>query len=164
MDRSMPASTAGLGFLVADVSRMMRRAFQARFEGSPLTYAQARALVYLSRQQGIRQVDLAEQLEVQPITLARLVDQLAAAGLVERRPDPADRRVHRLHLNRAAEPQLASILQVVAEVRAEAVAGLGDAEAARLVAGLQRVRANLAASRDAGRDPARDTTPAARGA
>ena len=66
-----------LGFLLADVSRLMRRAFQQRLEGSSLTLAQARALVYVGRHEDVRQVDLADMLEVQPITLARLIDQLA---------------------------------------------------------------------------------------
>jgi DNA-binding MarR family transcriptional regulator len=150
MDAPMPgSSTEGLGFLVADISRMMRRAFQARLEGTPITYAQARALVHLARQQGIRQVDLADQLEVQPITLARLVDQLAGAGLVERRPDPLDRRAHRLHLTQAATPQLAAIMDVVAAVRAEAIGDMDEAQAARLLGGLQRMRGNLAAARGA---------------
>ena len=152
----MPASTDRLGFLVADVARMMRRAFQARLEGTPLTYAQARALVYLARQQGIRQVDLAEQLEIQPITLARLIDQLAGSGLVERRPDPLDRRAHRLHLTQAATPQLTAIMDVVAAVRAEAIGDLDDVAAMHLLAGLQRMRGNLAAARTAGRDTARE--------
>jgi DNA-binding MarR family transcriptional regulator len=151
---SSASTTEGLGFLLADVSRMMRRAFQARLEGTPITYAQARALVYLARQQGIRQVDLADQLEVQPITLARLVDQLAGAGLVERRPDPLDRRAHRLHLTQAATPQLAAIMDVVAAVRAEAIGDMDDAQAAALVRGLQRIRGNLAAARAAVRDAA----------
>jgi DNA-binding MarR family transcriptional regulator len=151
---SSASTTEGLGFLLADVSRMMRRAFQARLEGTPITYAQARALVYHARQQGIRQVDLADQLEVQPITLARLVDQLAGAGLVERRPDPLDRRAHRLHLTQAATPQLAAIMDVVAAVRAEAIGDMDDAQAAALVRGLQRIRGNLAAARAAVRDAA----------
>src|SRR4051812_9261819 len=93
-----------LGFLLADVSRLMRRAFQQRLEGSSLTLAQARALIYVSRHEGVRQIDLADLLEIQPITLARLIDQLAAAGLVERRPDPTDRRAYQVFLTSAAAP------------------------------------------------------------
>ena len=63
-----------LGFLLADVSRLMRRAFQQRSVNSALSLAQARALVYVSRHEGIRQVELAELLDIQPITLARLID------------------------------------------------------------------------------------------
>ena len=143
-------STDTVGFLVADVARLMRRTFQARLEGSALTYAQARALVWLAREQGLRQVDLAEQLEIQPITLARLIDQLAEAGLVERRADPADRRAYRLYLTRAAAPRVAEIRAIGDAIRDEALAGLGATHAAQTVAGLRRMRESLAAPRRAG--------------
>ncbi|MEI7444678.1 MAG: MarR family transcriptional regulator, partial [Burkholderiales bacterium] len=140
----MPDSPDNIGFLVADVARLMRRAFQQRLEGRDLTYAQARALVWLARQQGLRQVDLAEQLEIQPITLARLIDQLAGAGLVERRPDPADRRAYRLHLTRAAAPRIAEIRAIGESIRADALAGLSRAEAAQALGALRRMRDALA--------------------
>jgi hypothetical protein len=78
-----------LGFLLASVARQLRHAFQQRLTDPQLTLAQARALVYVARHEGVRQVELAALLEVQPITLARLIDQLARAGLVERRADRA---------------------------------------------------------------------------
>ena len=134
-----------LGFLVSDVSRLMRRAFEKQIEGSSLTLAQARALVYVSRNEGIRQVDLADLLEVQPMTLARLIDQLHAAGLVERRADPADRRAHRIHLTRAATPHLAAIEQAVVAVRKDAVRDVGRDDLATVLAALQTIRDNLAA-------------------
>jgi len=77
-----------LGFLIGDVQRLMRRQFQQQLEGSCLTLAQARALVHIARSEGIRQVELADGLDIQPITLARQLDQLAENGLVERRSDP----------------------------------------------------------------------------
>ena len=132
-----------LGFLVADVSRAMRRAFERRLEGSSLTLAQARALVYVSRNEGIRQVDLAELLEVRPITLARLVDQLADAGLVERRDDAADRRAYRIHLTPRATPHLAAIDQVVTAIRRDATRGLDRATLATALAALHAMRDNL---------------------
>ncbi|MFM1989818.1 MAG: hypothetical protein RJA99_2775 [Pseudomonadota bacterium] len=146
----MPDSTDSVGFLVADVARLMRRAFQQRLEGRDLTYAQARALVWLARQQGLRQVDLAEQLEIQPITLARLVDQLAEAGLVERRPDPADRRAYRLYLTRAAAPRIAEIRAIGEAIREDALAGLSRAEATQVLGALRRMREALATPRRAG--------------
>jgi DNA-binding MarR family transcriptional regulator len=132
-----------LGFLVSDVARLMRRAFQQRLEGSSLTLSQARALVYVSRNEGIRQVDLADLLEVQPMTLARLIDQLADAGLVERRGDPVDRRAYQVFLTAAAVPQLAAIDQVVVTIRKEATRGLDAAEVAAALAALRRMRDNL---------------------
>lgn len=147
----MPDSPDHVGFLVADVSRLMRRAFQARLDGADVTYAQARALVWLARQEGLRQVDLAEQLEIQPISLARLVDQLAEAGLVERRPDPDDRRAYRLYLTAAAAPRLAEIRAIGEAVRTEALAGLDARQAAATLDGLRRIRATLASPRRASR-------------
>jgi DNA-binding MarR family transcriptional regulator len=144
----MPPSphAESFGFLIADVGRLMRRAFQARLGDGPLTFAQARLLAYVERQQGLRQVELAELMEIQPITLARLIDQLADAGLVERRPDADDRRAYRLHLTDAAAPQLAAVRRIGTEIRAEAVAGLDEQDAARLAAMLRRMRDNLGAA------------------
>ncbi len=133
-----------LGFLLADVSRLMRRAFVQRLENSPLTLAQARALVYVSRHEGVRQVALAELLDVQPITLARLIDSLAKAALVERRPDPADRRAYRLFLKPAAAPHLAAIEKVVAGIRADALRDFSRQQAAAVFSALRRMRDNLA--------------------
>jgi DNA-binding MarR family transcriptional regulator len=151
----MPDSSDSVGFLVADVARLMRRAFQARLDGASVTYAQARALVWLARREGLRQVDLAEQLEIQPITLARLVDQLADAGLVERRADPGDRRAYRLYLTPAAAPRLAEIRAIGDAIRAEALAGLDAPQASATLDGLRRIRETLAAPRRASR-PVRD--------
>ena len=122
----------------------MRRAFAARLRGSSLTLAQARALVHIARAEGIRQVELAARLEVQPITLARLVDQLDHAGLVERRADPGDGRAYQLFLTAAARAPLGRIERVGATVRAQAMKGLSEREAAAVMAGLRRMRENLA--------------------
>ena len=134
-----------LGFLLVDVTRQMRRAFQRQLEGSSLTQAQSRALVYVSLHEGVRQVELAELLEVQPITLARLLDQLAEAGLVERRPDPEDRRAYQVFLTPAAAPHLAAIEQVSAAIRAEALRNLDDHQIATVMHALRTMRDNLAA-------------------
>ena len=88
----------GVGALLVEVGRLLRRNFNRRAQELGLTQAQWQALAHLSRKQGINQACLADLLEVQPITLARLIDRLAAAGWVERRPDPADRRAQRLYL------------------------------------------------------------------
>lgn len=133
-----------LGFLLADVSRLMRRAFKQRMTGSSLTLAQSRALVYVSRHEGVRQIDLADLLEVQPITLARLIDQLAGAGLVDRRPDPVDRRAYHIHLTPAAAPHLAAIRRVAAAIRADALRDLDGRQADAVFSALRKMRENLA--------------------
>lgn len=136
-----------IGFLLMDISRLMRRAFQQQFENSgdsPLTQAQARALVYVSRHEGVRQVELAELLDIQPITLARLIDQLVALDLVQRQPDPEDRRAHRIVLTAAAASHLAAIDEVAAAVRANALRGLNKQQIAAAQSFLHTMRNNLA--------------------
>ena len=105
--------------------------------------AQARALLRISRQAGMRQIDLAEQMENQPITLARLIDQLEKAGHVERRPDPDDRRAYRLHLTRKAAAPLAAINKVAAEVQLAAMKNLDKAEVEALFRAMEKMRGNL---------------------
>ncbi|MDH4872436.1 MarR family transcriptional regulator [Pseudomonas sp. BN515] len=132
-----------LGFLLADASRLMRRAFEQQITGSNLTLSQARALAHVARNEGCRQVELAEQLEVKPITLARLLDQLEQAGLVERRPDPDDRRAYRLHLCAQADQALADIRAAGAAMLADALQGISEEEEAALTNALRKMRANL---------------------
>jgi DNA-binding MarR family transcriptional regulator len=132
-----------IGFLLADVSRLMRQAFQTRMQGSSLTQAQARALFYVSRHEGVRQVDLAELLEIQPITLARLIDHLQSEGLVERRPDPADRRAYQVYLTGKAKPHLNTIDQVAREIRTEILDGLDQQQVDTLLIALRSMRDKL---------------------
>lgn len=137
--------TESLGFLLADVSRLLRRTFQQRMEGSELTFAQARVLVNISRREGIRQVELAELLELQPIALVHLIDQLAQMGLVERHPDPNDRRAYQLFLTEAAAPHLAAIKQIGANIQADMLFGLNRQQSEQFLSSLKIVRDNLAA-------------------
>jgi len=85
-------------FLLHDVARLLRLDADKRARTHGMTRAQWAILVWLERQPGISQKELAETLEVEPITVARLIDRLEARGMVERRPDPKDRRIWRLHL------------------------------------------------------------------
>ena len=145
----MDSQHDSLGFLLSDVSRSMRRVFKERIKGSSLTLAQSRVLVHVSRREGIRQIDLAEILEVQPITLARLIDQLAGARAVERRADPTDRRAYRIFLTPASKPHLAAIYRVVDSIRDEALRSVARRDAATLHAVLRKMRDNLAGRRPA---------------
>ena len=139
----MASPQDSLGFLLADVSRLMRFQFRKRLRGSSLTLAQARALIYVSRHEGVRQVVLAEMIEIQPITLARTIDHLAGLGLVERRADPNDRRAYQVYLTPAAAPHLAAIEKVARQIRTQALRDLDDDEAAIVVRALQKMHKNL---------------------
>ena len=132
-----------LGFLLGDVQRLMRRQFQQQLEGSGLTLAQARTLIRIVRCEGIRQVDLADRLDIQPITLARQLDQLAEAGLIERRNDPHDRRAYQLYLTEAATPYLAMIKQASEVVHQRALGDLGEEAANALIQSLKTLHTNL---------------------
>jgi DNA-binding MarR family transcriptional regulator len=145
MSHEIPSRT--LGFVLNDVARLMRKRFEQRARAAALglTRAQAAVLAYLARQEGINQAALAQLLELEPITLARLLDRLQAAGLVERRPDPKDRRAHLLYLTAAAYPLLDRIFALAAEVREDALAGVAEAERGRLLDLLIEMKANLVA-------------------
>lgn len=123
----------------------MRCAFEKRFAGSFLTMAQARVLVYVSRREGIRQIDLAELLDVQPITLTRLIDQLVGGGVLERRSDPKDRRAYQLYLLPEAKAHLGSIEQVTRSIREEALAGFTERQVSDLLTMLQKMHDKLSA-------------------
>jgi MarR family transcriptional regulator for hemolysin len=131
------------GFLLYDVARLLRRNFTRRAASLGLTVAQCRALMHLSRNEGVRQVDLAEMLECQPITLARLLDQLAEAGYVERRPDPEDRRAFRLSVTPAAKPALARIRALANQAWNDAAGETGEARIAQFARTLADLKHNL---------------------
>jgi DNA-binding MarR family transcriptional regulator len=135
---------SNVGFLLHDVSRLMRAWFDERAQALGLTRAQWRVLVHLAPRQGINQRSLAEILELDNVTLSRHVDRLEQAGWLERRPDPADRRAWRLHLTEASRPLLERMEALAAETHAAALAGISDAERRQLVATLTRIKANIA--------------------
>lgn len=130
------------GFLLRDNSRFMRAAFNERVSG--LTQAQWGALAHLSRHQGLNQVGLADLLEVQPITVARLIDKLVALSLVERRPDPNDRRAQQLFLTSKAQPLLDQMWEAGDEILDHAYAGFTEEERMQCIEMLVRMRNNLA--------------------
>ncbi len=139
----MRSPDQSVGFLLGDVYRMLRRNFNLRAQAHGLSLAQWQALAYLAREEGVNQVTLADRLEIQPITLARLIDRLQEAGLVSRRPDPGDRRAFRLYLTDAARPLIDRMWGYAAETRAEAMAGLPDDDRAALMRSLLHMKQNL---------------------
>ncbi len=131
------------GFLMHDVARLLRRHFNRRVQALGLTQAQCRVILHLARNEGIQQVALAEILEIQPITLARQLDKLESAGLVERRRDPSDRRAFCLSLTASAHPLLDQIWELATESRAMAVNGLDRKALVQFIATLQTMKENL---------------------
>ena len=132
------------GFLVHDISRLLRKRFDRRARDIGLTKSQWIVLAHLARHEGIHQGGLAEILELEPATLARHLDRLEDTGWIERRPDPSDRRAWRLHLTAKATPVLEKMGGLVEVTTQEALAGLSRDERERLQSYLLTIRANLA--------------------
>ena len=132
-----------LGFLISDVSRLMRRRFDERARQIGVTRAQWRTLTMLNRHEGINQGGLADLLEVEPITLCRMIDRLEEAGLVERRRDPADRRAWLIFLTAKAHPLLKQLRSLADGMIENALSGLSQAKRTELTETLGVIRANL---------------------
>jgi MarR family transcriptional regulator, transcriptional regulator for hemolysin len=139
-----------LGFLVADITRLLRERFNGTAQSVGLTLAQARALAYLARHQGISQVALARLLEVQPITLLRQLDRLGESGLIERRPHPVDRRAQQLFLTPAAEALFDQLAEIGSRLTETAMAGLGKDDRETLFRLLGQIKQNLSQTSDPG--------------
>jgi DNA-binding MarR family transcriptional regulator len=132
-----------LGFLISDVARALRTAVDQRARRIGMTRAQWALLYHIERIKGARQVDLADLMELEPMTVARLIDRLEAAGCVERRPDPADRRAKRIYLTRKAGTVLAQLRAIGDELMSETVGPLSPAQRTQLFELLSVVKGNL---------------------
>lgn len=132
-----------IGFLLNDVARLLRTRFEQNARGLGLTRSQWQVLAYLARNEGIQQGALAELLEIEAITLTRILDKLQASGLVERRPYSRDRRVWQLHLTPEANPILEEMKRIGALTREEALQGISDADRDRLIRVLTDMKSNL---------------------
>jgi DNA-binding MarR family transcriptional regulator len=132
-----------IGMMLAQVSRLMRRGFDERAKGIGVTRPQWQVLSLLYLRGGINQGGLADILEVEPISLGRMIDRLQEAKLVERRPDPADRRAWRLFLTEKGTELLDQLRPLARETYDIALEGIDAAELAQVFAILGRMRSNL---------------------
>ncbi len=132
-----------VGVLLTQVSRLLRRSFDERARAIGVSRPQWQMLTNLVRNPGIHQAGLAELLEVEPITAARMIDRLEDAGLVERRADPADRRTWRVHPTEKGKSLLEALQPSARETLEEALDGIPPAEQERLLKLLCQVRTNL---------------------
>jgi MarR family transcriptional regulator for hemolysin len=134
-----------LGFLMRDVSRLYTAHFQRYARDIELTLPQCKVLGYLSRNEGISQARLAELTDTDPMTLVRTLDRMQEDQWIERRPDPADRRAHRLYLREAAKQILSRMWKVADQCRQAAMSDLNPAEREQLIDLLERVHGTLCA-------------------
>jgi DNA-binding MarR family transcriptional regulator len=136
-------------FEIVETARLIRREANKRAAVLGATKAQWRVLAWLKRQgDGARQVDLAEGLDVEPITLCRMIDRLEEAGLVERRRDESDRRAWRIHLTPSAAPVLAKLEEMGIAFNADMLAGISKADRETVLRVLGQMRTNLDQNQD----------------
>lgn len=133
--------------LLSEVAHVIRTLADALAREHGMTRAQWMILVRLDRQPGMSQNELASLIEVEPITVGRLVDRLEARGMVERRPDPTDRRIWRLHLTPEAVPMLKEIAKARAELNAMMIADIGKKDVELFVDYLLQMKANMTDTR-----------------
>ncbi len=131
-------------FEINETARSVRRAFDSRAAAAGVTRPQWRVLARLKREPGLRQVELAERLDMEPITLCRIVDRLAEAGLVERKADPSDRRAWRLELTEKASPVVKRLRELARELASEALEGIDEVSLRDLQERLAAIRGNVA--------------------
>lgn len=136
-------TSPNIGFLIHDVARLMRKRFEQRSGPSGLTRSQWRALSLVSKNEGIRQSALAELLEIEPITLVRLLDRMEARNLIERRRHESDRRLWLIYLKPDAHPLLEVMRDTGQLTREEAFADISEEDMRRLEETLARMKSNL---------------------
>jgi MarR family transcriptional regulator for hemolysin len=140
----MRAAMENFAFEVAETARLIRREANKRAAVLGATKAQWRVLARLHRSGGgIRQIELADALDVEPITLCRMIDRLEEAGLVERRRDESDRRAWRLHLTTEAAPVIAKLEKMGIGFNADILTGISEADRRAAQRVLARIRENL---------------------
>jgi DNA-binding MarR family transcriptional regulator len=152
MIRSPSEARREILFQLADVARTMRTYVDHRAREHGMTRAQWGALARLERQEGMTQAELAEALDIQPISLLRLIDRLCEQSLVERRPHPRDRRANRLYLTDKGRATLTHLAPLGKEVTGDILASMPERDVAELLRTLLLVRSNIrnAAARHCG--------------
>ncbi|CAN5359546.1 MarR family winged helix-turn-helix transcriptional regulator [soil metagenome] len=136
-----------IGFLLGEATRIMRNRFDEYAQTKGITRPQWLVLIALMRQEPVNQTTLANYLEVEAMSLCRMADRLQAAGMLERRPDPTDRRVRLLYLSPAARELLGELRRHGAKVMEVATSGFTERQKDEFVESLEKVRANLLSSR-----------------
>jgi MarR family transcriptional regulator for hemolysin len=130
-------------FILAELQRVTRAYADKEAARYGITRAQWAVLAQVERNEGVKQSEIAEQLEMQPITLTRLIDKLCDSDWIERRGDDSDRRINRLYLKKAARPLLGKLAGLKSELTATALEGISPPDAQRLLSQLEAIKENV---------------------
>lgn len=133
--------------LINDVARLLRKDFDKRAQKLDLTRSQWLAIAMLRRNPGIKQTELSALLEVEPISVARIIDRLEKAGWVERRLHPSDRRVRCLFLTKQSEKIVSEMNKLAIETRKDALQGIDIKNHEILLQTIKQMKANLCGNR-----------------
>lgn len=139
------AEDVSFGYLLSDVTLLFRKHFDRRAVKFGLTRAQWRATKVLYHREGLRQNELAEFLEMEPIAVGRVIDRLQAAGFVERRHDPKDRRAWRLYVTEQARVIVGDMEIIARELRRDATRGIDHDELKKALVVIEQIKSNLLA-------------------
>lgn len=131
------------GFLVHDVARLMRKAYDKKVKSLGLTRSQWWLLAFVFRQQGLTQSDLADVLDIGKVALSELLNRVEAKGWIERRPDASDKRVKRVYLTGDVEPILEAMQERARELQKGILSELSPARLDAMIDDLQRIKASL---------------------
>ena len=161
LGRNRTEVSRAFGFVVHDVSRLIKRRFErrARQMGLPITRQQAAVVLNIAGNEGVSQAEVAAWLDIEPIALVRMLDKLHEEGLVERRAHPTDRRIRTLWLTKAAHPVVARILAINEAIRQEAFAGQPPTTRDVLIDVLSHIKRNLALKEEAACDRSGEGSP-----
>ena len=151
------------GFVLHDVARLFRKEYNNRVRELGVTRSQWRVIANLYRNEGVTQTELADILEIEPATLARLLDRLEAADWVERRPCEKDRRAKRLHLTDRPAQYIDRMFEVSTEIEHDALSGMSAEEKERLITVLLMIKRNLLSLADTPAEPAEPARKVASG-
>jgi DNA-binding MarR family transcriptional regulator len=143
-------------FTIMDVARLLKTYADQRARQFGISRAQWAVLMRIERNEGLKQSELAEILDLQPITLTRLLDRLANNGLIERRADPNDRRANRLYLKPAAKPLLGRLADLGADMMETVLEGISSTSIDRMLKELSAVKDNLRSAIAANANPPTD--------
>lgn len=150
--------TPTVGSLIHEIDRLIKKRFDRVAETTGMSRAQWQVLAKVANREGVNQATLADLVSVEPITICRMVDRLEALGLVERRPDPNDRRARLIHMTETARPGLERMRSVAQALFAEVLDGVPPEEEAILFRVLGRIHSNLLAASGEQQPPARPLT------
>jgi MarR family transcriptional regulator for hemolysin len=143
LDRRPRRPGRELAFAIKDVGRMLQTYADQEVRRLGMTHSQWAVLSRIERHEGLKQSEIAEMLDLQPITLTRLLDRLCDNALIERRPDPQDRRAWRLYLTPAAKPLMAQLDALGRELSQKILDGISPAKIETMLSDLGAIRDNL---------------------